>query len=487
MAASHGKYDTVVLGGIAVVPGHGSVRADLAIKDGRIAGIGAFDSKDAAEVVDASDRVVLPGAVDAHCHLGIYNDLGEDVHSETRSAVAGGATTVLSYFRTGQHYLNKTGPYKEIFPEVLNVTAGNAWCDVGYHLAPMTAEQVAEVPALVADQGVASFKYYMFYKGMNLAGDQRSEGGAHDYTMSDVYDLGHLYGIMEQVTAANDAHTDRRVSLSIHAEQPELIRIFAERARGRGFANPLEEYSEARPPLTERLAVAEAGVLASSTSCPVNFLHLSSAEALDAALKVRRENPGLDVRAETTLHHLALTYERYSDQCAKVNPPIRSERDLERLWDGVLAGDIDWIVSDHACCQQAHKEGELWRALPGFGGTALLYPFLLTEGTRRGLPLHRIVELVSTGPAKAYGLAPRKGALAVGADADLAIVDTDTEATVEPELLLSAQEYTPFAGMSLTGWPVRTLVRGRTVYADGDVVADPAGVYLPRPSGPAGV
>jgi dihydroorotase-like cyclic amidohydrolase len=147
----------------------------------------------------------------------------------------------------------------------------------------------------------------------------------------------------------------------------------------------------------------------------------------------------------------------------------------------VVAGDVDWVVSDHACCSEEHKDGDLWSGLPGFGGTALLYPFLLTEGRRRGLSVERVVELAATNPARAYGLAPRKGVLAVGADADLAVVDPDTEAVVTPELLYSAQEYTPFEGMALSGWPTHTLLRGRTVLADGQPVGEPTGRFLARP------
>jgi dihydroorotase-like cyclic amidohydrolase len=268
------------------------------------------------------------------------------------------------------------------------------------------------------------------------------------------------------------------VSLSIHAEQSELIRVFMERVRAAGALSGLEAYSAGRPPLTERLAIAEAGVLAVATTCPINLLHLSSAEALDAARDFARANPLLDVRLETTLHHLALSYETYSDQRGKVNPPIRSEADREALWDGVLRGDIDWVVSDHACCSESHKEGDMWAALPGFGGSALLYPYLLTEGPQRGLSLERVVELAASNPARAYGLAGLKGEIAVGADADLAIVDMETPRTVTPETLLSAQEYTPFEGMQLVGWPVATLLRGQVVLRDGEPVGEPYGAYI---------
>jgi dihydropyrimidinase/allantoinase len=469
-----GSFDSVIHGGEAVLPARGRARVDLGISDGVIAAI-ADDLSEAGaqERIDAAGRLVLPGAVDPHYHLGIYRGLAEDAASETTSSLAGGVTTVLSYFRTGDHYLNRRGPYEELFPEVLEAVSGQARTDFGFHLAPMDAGHVKEIPRLVEEHGIRSFKYYMFYKGMDLSGVRPAQAE----TMSDVYDLGHMFEIMEAV-AAVQATRPERISLSIHAEQPELIRVFMDRVRSAGALSGLEAYSAGRPTLTERLAIGEAGVLAAATRCPVNFLHLSSGEALDAATEFEQRHRHLDVRLETTLHHLALSYETYNDQRGKVNPPIRSEADREALWAGVLRGDVDWVCSDHACCSEAEKMGDMWAALPGFGGSALLYPYLLTEGPRRGLTLERVVELAATNAALAYGLAPRKGAIAVGADADLAIVDLDTPRRVTPAALLSAQEYTPFEGMELVGWPVRTLVRGITAFADGAAAGEPHGRYV---------
>lgn len=472
-------YDTVVRGGTAVLPG-GSVRADIGIRGGRIAAIAdAISSQDADDVVDAKDRLVVPGGVDAHFHLGIYRDMTEDTRTETESSIAGGVTSILSYFRTGTHYLGKSGPYREILPLALDAVSGNSRVDYGLHLAPMVREQVAEISDLAGTKGILSYKYFMFYQGLDLAGDSQDATG---YTMSADYDLAHLLEIMEAVSAANADRADgARVSLSLHCENSDLIKLFMDRVRRAGELQGLEAYSAGRPPLTERLAIAEAGVLATATQCPVNFLHLSSADALDAASTFRSDHPEVDVRMETTLHHLALSYEKYNDQLGKVNPPIRSERDRDAMWEGVRSGRIDWVVSDHACCGEELKSGDMWHALPGFGGSALIYPYLMTDGPRRGVPVERVVEIAATNPARAFGLAPRKGALVVGADADLAVLDMDTPRKVTPELLHSAQTYTPFDGIELVGWPVRTILRGTTVFADGAPVGDPIGEFLHRP------
>ncbi|HEU5320932.1 MAG TPA: dihydroorotase family protein, partial [Methylomirabilota bacterium] len=318
------RYDTAVVGGTVVVPHVGALRGDVGIRGGRIAALAeSIPRGDAAEVLDARGRLVLPGAVDSHVHLGIYRDLAVDAESETRSALTGGVTTVISYFRTGSHYLDKSGPYRTIFPEVLAATAGHAHTDYGYHLGIMTSEQLDEVDWLVAEHGVGSFKYYMFYKGLNLTSDS-TRGTA--YTMSDVYDLGHLYLLMRQVAAAAGRYgAHGRVSLSLHCEQAELIRVFIEEVKRAGGPVGLEQYHRARPPLTERLSIAEALVLTEATGCPVNLLHLSSAEAVAAGTAGRREHPQLDVRLETTLHHLALTHETAGGALGKVNPPIRTE------------------------------------------------------------------------------------------------------------------------------------------------------------------
>jgi dihydroorotase-like cyclic amidohydrolase len=476
------RYDTAVLNGTVVFPYLGAVRCDVGIRDGRIVALtDSIASADATAVVDARDRLVLPGAVDSHFHIGIYRDLAIDAESETASALAGGVTTVVSYFRTGQNYLNKSGPYRTIFPEVVAATTGHAFTDFGYHLGVMTSEQLDEVDWLVAEQGVGSFKYYMFYKGLNLTSDS-TRGSA--YTMADTYDLGHLYLLMRQVAAASVKHGGHgRISLSLHCEQAELIRIFIEEVRRSGPGG-LEGYHRSRPPLTEQLSIAEALVLTDATRCPVNLLHLSSAEAVASGAQGRREHPHLDIRLETTLHHLALTHATAGGITGKVNPPIRAEADREALWAAVQDGRIDTVVSDHACCSESEKGEDLWKALPGFGGTALLYPYLLSEGYgRRGLGLARVVELASTNPARAFGLYPRKGAIAVGSDADLAVIDPNRERVVTPEVLCSAQDFTPFAGMRVRGWPTHTLLRGRIVFQDGAVRDQPGGRYIKRPVG----
>lgn len=473
------QFDLAVTGGTVVIPFVGPLRADIGVRSGKVAALAeAISPSEADEHVDARGKAVLPGGVDAHFHLGIYRDITEDAESETTSSIVGGVTSVLSYFRTGSHYLGKSGPYRELLPEVLEKVAGHAKVDYGFHLAPMTLEHIEEIPWLVEEMGVSSFKYYMFYKGLNLAADSRD---ATSYTMTSDYDLGHLLLIMEAATRAKDV-ARRRVSVSLHCEQPELIRVFIERAKADPKLMGLAEYSAARPPLSERLAIEEAGVLVDATSVQTNLLHLSSEAAIKTATGLRNRYPHLDIQTETTVHHLSLVTEDLEGKGlgGKVNPPIRSREDNDALWAALGEGRISWVASDHACCMEVQKGRELWPALPGFGGTALLYPVLISEGYhRRGLSLQRIAEVASANPARAFNLFPRKGTIAIGSDADFAIVDIDREETVTPSLLRSAQDHTPFAGRRLRGWPSVTVLRGRRVL-DGDVTDGWPGVYLRR-------
>ena len=480
------KYDLLIKGGTAVMPFHGTVRCDIGVRGGKIAAIADdIASSDASEVVDARGKHVFPGAVDSHFHVGIYRPHSEDAESESRSALVGGVSTIISYFRTGHHYLNKTGSYKDIVPEVLQLSNGHFYTDYCYHIAVMTAAQLDEVDWLVEQAGVGSFKFYMFYKALTLSADSTK---GSEYTMAENYDLGHLYELMTRVSSIAAKHQDKaRISLSLHCENPELIRVFIERTKQQGLTG-LKAYSESRPPLTERLSVHEAAILADATGCPINLLHLSSRDALQAGIDVRRQYPAHDIKLETTLHHLALDHEELDRNGigirGKVNPPIRTKEHSEFLWQGIANGAVDTVVSDHACCGEEHKHADdLWGSLPGFGGSSLLYPVLLSEGChKRGIPLHRVAELVSANPARNFGLFPRKGAITIGCDADFAVVDMNKEQPITTEGSLSAQDHTPFEGVMTKGWPTQTIVRGVVMFDDGKVNDNKIGEFIKRPT-----
>jgi allantoinase len=238
------------------------------------------------------------------------------------------------------------------------------------------------------------------------------------------------------------------------------------------------------------LAITIASYLAHETQLPaINLLHLSSAKAIDAARRMALAFPHIDFRREVTIGHLLADIDTAAGIGGKVNPPIRPRSDVEALWEAIADGTVDWVVSDHACCRAEDKFGDpaddVFLAKSGFGGTEFLLSGLLTEGLRRGLSHRRIAELASWNPAQRYGLW-NKGTIAPGYDADLALVDPGRSFVVRAEDSFSAQEYTPFEGMELTGQVRHTYLRGRQILRDGNVVGTPTGRYVSRPTRPAG-
>jgi dihydropyrimidinase/allantoinase len=476
-------YDLVIKGGSVVIPEVGVKKADIGIKGEKITAIADnLLKKDAKKTIDATGRHVFPGAVDSHFHVGIYRPFSEDATSESTSAASGGVTTILTYFRPGRNYLNKTGPYRELFPELISLSEKHYLTDYAYHLAMNGEGHIREIEWLVGECGVSTFKYYMFYKLLNLAG---SSPDGMNYLMVDTpVDLGFLYKYMKEVSRVHSIFKHYgRISLSIHCEEPEIIRVASAEVKANPSGNPLKDYSNARPPWEEELAINEVAVMANYTDCPVNLLHLSSKRAVEAGMDVSRRYPIQSFLLEGTLHHLGLSHDMKLGPLAKVNPPIRSREDVEYLWKRVLDGTIKTVVSDHACVTKEIKEGDLWTSLPGFGGTSLMFPILITEGYhKRGLPLHRIAELSSSNPARYHNLYPKKGAMMVGSDADLAIVDLEKEKRVTLDILHTAQDFSPEEGMKLKGWTEYTILRGKVIFDKGKVAGKPGyGQFIKRP------
>lgn len=487
------EVDLVVKGGKVVFPNEGIFEVDLGIKDGKIQYIGKdlnFSSSD--EIVDARNLFVLPGIVDSHTHIGIHEKIPIDARTETAAAVSGGITTVLNYYRAGRNNVETDkdigipGPYLKVFPEVLNDSAGNFYSDYGYHLAPVTREHVEEIPKLVTDFGVTTFKFYMHYKGIkpedNFDPSSLTEHEEYLFTDDD-YDLGFLYKIMLKIAELKAAGHDVRVN--VHSENPQLTRVNKELTKIKeknANLTPLETYHIGKPPSVERLGVIEATELASETSAPTTILHISSGDAVSAVREAITLHRGIDLGVETTLHHLTLSIDKFKDSLAKVNPPVRPHSEIDALWEGVRTGIIRTIATDSAGSRRKLKPSNVWEARPGFGGLEVFLPAILTEGHfKRGIPLEIIVGKITKNPANLHGIGKRKGDIRIGSDADVVLCDLNREITVQEENKYSAQDFNLFAGFKLRGLPVRTILRGRTVFNNGEVTGKPQGEYLRRP------
>lgn len=492
------RFDTLIKDVRIVRPGADDIlRGDIAIAGGQFAAIAPdIAATEAREVHDGHGWLAFPGLVDAHMHAGIYRPLGQDAATESRAAAAGGVTTSLNYVRTGRYYLDRGGPLRDFFPEVLSQVERRFHVDYGFHLAPITGEHVGEMALMAREYGVPSFKIFMFYGSHGLHG---RSGSQQDFLMlgeHDRYDVAHFERIMRELAGLWDSWPEGRdtLSLSLHCELGEILAAYTamvERGEIRDATGRLLEglpaYSASRPAHSEGLAIFIAAYLAHETGCPnINLLHLSSAKAIEAALMMRDLFPHVRFCREVTVGHLLLDTECAAGCLAKVNPPIRPRADVERLWAAVLAGDVDWIVSDHACCGEAEKvdsrrRGDIFAARSGFGGTEYLLAGVVTEGRRRGLGYNRIAELLSAAPARRFGL-PTKGDIEVGRDADLALFDDRSSFIVRADDSPSAQGYSPFEGLEMAGRVRATYLRGRKVFADGVALGPPQGQFLRRPT-----
>jgi allantoinase len=477
---------------VRVVRPHGNVvhDADIAIRGEKFALIApGIDVQRAKAVHDGKGRLAFPGVVDAHMHSGIYSPLEEDAVSESKAAAMGGVTSSLNYFRTGQYYLNRGGAYKKFFPDVLRISKNRFHVDYGYHLAPMNAQHIDEIPMLIEKHGVASFKIFMFYGSHGLHGASNTQ---RDFLMigeDERYDLAHFEFVMRGIQKAREQMPDKahQISLSLHCETAEIMTAYTKLVEKDKSLKGLAAYSASRPQHSEGLAVFIAAYLAHETALPnINLLHLSSRKAVQAALMMAEVFPHIDFRREVTIGHLMLDIGSKAAELAKVNPPIRPREDVEFLWNALLAGELDWVVSDHACCRHEtkipkHYFGNIWMAKSGFGGTEYLLPALVSEGSRRGMSYNHMARVTSWNPAQRFGL-NHKGDIAAGFDADIALVDPACSWTIAAKDSPSTQGYTPFEGLEMSARVDATYLRGSTVFEGGQVVGKPRGRYLHRPT-----
>jgi len=446
------SFDLILRGGTVVLPDTNGVAADIAIKDEHIAAILAPGAPaEARETIDVSGKTVLPGVIDVHLHLGHGKDIArprvpEDAATETAAAALGGITTFIPY-------LMATEPFETLFDEVCDVTEAGARIDFGYHFIISTEAQLAGVPHYAREFGAPSFKIFM-----NNRGGEGARLGLPDI------DDGFLLRLCEAAAASGGM-------VCPHPENIEAAWILRKREmeadpEGRGG---LRAWNATRPPFVEADAVQRAGLFARTTGARLYVVHTSSREALEAGLRAR--DAGTDIIIETCPHYLTHDINWEGGGLAKINPPVRRRGDCDALWDGIISGDVDTVATDHVHRDISSKAGGIWKASPGCAGLETLLAVMLTDGHhQRGIPLGRIVELLSSAPADAMGLQHRKGRIAVGLDADLAVVDLDAHYSYNRENVRSSAGFSIYEGRTFTGKVRHTIVRGRFVLRDGATV-----------------
>jgi dihydropyrimidinase len=464
-----GDFDTIISGG-TVATAADTFPSDLAITDGRIVAMGQGLGS-ARQVIDARGKLVLPGGIDSHVHFAQASGPGivmaDGFETGTRSAAIGGNTTVLPFC-----VQQKGQTLREALKAYHAEAAGQCHVDVSFHLVIADpTEQVLgqELPALVED-GYTSFKVFMTYEGLALS----------DLEMLRVLAVARETGAL----------------VMVHAENYDAIRFLTDKLEGEGKTAPFY-HAISRPIPVEREATHRAISLAELVDVPMLVVHVSNGEAME---EIRRaQSRGLKIYGETCPQYLVLT-ERDLDglnmEGAKnvCSPPPRDEASQAACWLGLQTGVFQVFSSDHCPFRYESHEGKLhpkartsFRWVPnGIPGVGARLPILFSEGVSKGrIDLNRFVALSSTNHAKTYGLYPRKGTIAIGSDADLAIWDPDRKLTLTHALLKDGADYTPYEGMEIKGWPILTMVRGEVVMRDGDVIgAKGFGAYVSRDRSP---
>lgn len=426
--------------------------AEVRVRSGRIVAIDRRVGEVAAhDRLDVGDSLVLPGAVDTHVHC--LSAPSEGISASTRGAAAGGVTTICDMPFDADGPIWTMGRLREKQERV----RAEAVVDTALYATLQPGTYGAAAGELAA-AGAAAFKLSTFD------------------TDPDRFPRTPDEQLPETFSAI--ARTGRRVA--VHTEHDEMIRARIAALSTEGA--DLHSHGRSRPPITETAAVAVLLELARGTGVSLHIAHLTTARSFELVVRARAE--GLDVTAETCPHYLWLTDEDLAANGPrlKINPPLRSAADVEALWGLLASGAVDGVVSDHAPWPAAEKDQpDIFAAKSGAPGVEVLVPLVLDGARARGLDLSSAVAVLSAGPAAAYGLV-QKGDIAVGRDADLAVVDVDAPWVVDGATQQSHAGWSPYDGQTLRSRVTATIQRGRMIYRDQKVLAHPGDGRLLAPA-----
>lgn len=451
----------LVLKNARLVTPDGVFQGGVAVDDGKIVSISSdVNLPPASEVIDCAGKIVMPGVIDPHIHIGLHVPLEDDCHTETASAAVGGVTTAGRFVRSLKSY-------KNFFMDEINVMNNNSYIDMFCHFGIMHFEHVKEIPDYADEFGVTSFKFYGKY-GIELMSYRETP----PLDVIQQTDDGLMYHGFVEI-----AKLGEMAVACVHAENYEIIHWLKKKLREQGRKD-LPAWTEARPWFCEAEYMQKALFLSKIAGNTLYNVHLSIGAGVDLIEKAMHE--GVRVYAETCPHYLVLTKDSpIAPIRGKISPPLREKSDIEMLWNGISRGIIKTIGSDHVIIP---KTDDLWTSWPGVPGLATLLPIILSEGVNKGrIPLEKVPEICSRNAAKIFNIYPKKGILQVGSDADLVVVDLKREEILRAENLYSKCGWTPYEGMRVKGVPVMTIVRGVKVMEDRTVIEKPGvGRYIPR-------
>lgn len=463
------EFDLVIRGG-TVATASDTFRSDVGITGGKIVALGSALSN-AKQTIDASGKLVLPGGIDAHCHLdqpraqGLASGgaiMADNFESGSLSAVFGGTTTIIPF--AVQH---RGQSVRAAVEDYHRRAGGKAYIDYGFHLIVSDPTQPVlkdELPSLIAE-GYASVKVYMTYEAMKLS----------DRQILDVLDVNQRAGALTM----------------IHAENYECIAWLTEKLEAEGKTEP-RYHEDSRPMAVEREATHRAITLSEVAEANLLIVHVSGKDAMEEIRRARAR--GVKIFAETCPQYLFLSTRDlalpdFLGAKCMCSPPPRDPANQAHVWQGIEDGLFDIFSSDHAP-YRFDEGGKLMygpkisfsKVANGIPGLETRSALLFSEGVMTGrLDLNRFVALNSTNAAKLYGLHPQKGTIAVGADADIAIWDPERKVTITNDMLHHNVDYTPYEGRTLTGWPVTVLSRGQVVCHEGELLGKPGqGQFLKR-------
>jgi dihydropyrimidinase len=446
----------VVIRNAKIVNAENQLDGDIAIKDGKIAALGEVKGTGAREI-DAQGKFVLPGGIDSHCHIEQKSGFGimcaDDFYTGTVSAVFGGTTTVIPF--AAQH---RGMSLRKVVQDYHAAATPKAVIDYAFHLIvtdPTPQALGQDLPALIRD-GYTSFKIYMTYDAMKVS----------DYQMLDILAVARRDGAL----------------VMVHAENHDMIQWLAHHLVEQGHVAP-KFHAIAHARVAEAEATNRAISLARLVDAPILLVHMSEIEAIETLRQAKKK--GLKIFGETCPQYIALTADDMDKPGVEgamwcCSPPPRDSEAQEAVWAALKDGTFSTFSSDHAP-YQFNAGGKIPKGdkttfkemANGVPGIELRLPLLFSEGVQKGrITLQQFVALTSTNHAKLYGLYPKKGLIAVGSDADLAIWDADKDVTVRwKELLHDNVGYSPYEGRQIKGYPVTVISRGRVVVENGKLDA----------------